>query len=184
MASNQLSVATEPVERVEVPATTATERSGPMARLGAWSATHLRVVLLLWLFVLAVFGAFAPQVEHALAGAGWQDSTSQSVQARAVIQRDFGGLGATALQVVIVDHRGPIATDAAAQSVLTKVSKLAARRPPGLHRCRTPAGRLVVARTAGRQSSAPVPPRTPTPWSAPPTPWPDPSAGSPDPAFR
>ena len=105
MASNQLSVVTEPDERVETPATT-TERSGRMARLGAWSATHLRAVLLLWLFVLIVFGAFAPQVEHALAGAGWQDSTSQSVKARAIIQRDFAGLGATALQVVVVDHHG------------------------------------------------------------------------------
>jgi len=123
VASNQLSVATDPDEGVEAPATT-TERSGRMARLGEWSATHLRVVLLMWLVVLIIFGAFAPQVEHALAGAGWQESTSQSVKARAIIQRDFGGLGATALQVVIVDHHGPIATDAAAQSVLTKVSKL------------------------------------------------------------
>jgi len=123
VASNQLSVATEPDEGVEAPATT-TERSGRMARLGAWSATHLRAVLLLWLVVLIIFGAFAPQVEHTLAGAGWQDSTSQSVKARAIIQRDFAGLGATALQVVIVDHHGPIATDAAARSVLTKVSKL------------------------------------------------------------
>jgi RND superfamily putative drug exporter len=123
VASNQLSVVTEPDERVETPATT-TERSGRMARLGAWSATHLRAVLLLWLVVLIVFGAFAPQVEHALAGAGWQDSTSQSVKARAIIQRDFAGLGATALQVVIVDHHGPIATDPVARAVLTKVSKL------------------------------------------------------------
>ena len=123
MASNQLSVLTDPDERVEAPATT-TERNGRMARLGAWSATHLRAVLLLWLVVLIVFGAFAPQVEHALAGAGWQDSNSQSVKARALIQRDFAGLGATALQVVIVDHHGPITTDAAAQTVLTKVSNL------------------------------------------------------------
>ncbi len=123
MATNQLSVLTEPDEEVEAPATTS-ERSGRMARLGAWSATHLRAVLLLWLIVLIIFGAFAPQVEHALAGAGWQDSTSQSVKARAIVQRDFAGLGATALQVVIVDHSRPIATDAAAQVVLTKVSKL------------------------------------------------------------
>jgi RND superfamily putative drug exporter len=94
-----------------------------MARLGTWSAT-LRAVLLIWLAVLAVFGTFAPQVEHALAGAGWQDSTSQSVRARAIIQRDFAGLGATALQVVIVDHNGPIATDSAARAVVAKVSAL------------------------------------------------------------
>ena len=95
-----------------------------LARLGAWTATHLRTVLLSWLVVLGVFGAFAPRVESALAGAGWQDSTSQSVRARAIIQRDFAGLGATALQVVLVDHRGPIATDPAAQSVLSKVVRL------------------------------------------------------------
>ena len=47
-----------------------------LAGLGAWAAGHLRVVLMLWLFVLAVFGAFAPKVESALSGAGWQDSGS------------------------------------------------------------------------------------------------------------
>ncbi len=123
MTSNQPSLTTEapqPTAAIAAP----THRRGPMARLGAWSATHLRAVLLLWLVVLGAFGAFAPQVEHALAGAGWQDSTSQSVRARAIIQRDFAGLGATALQVVVVDHHGPIATDPAAQSVLTKVSAL------------------------------------------------------------
>ena len=78
---------------------------GQLARLGVWSASHLRVVLLAWAMVLLLFGAFAPRVEHALAGAGWQDSTSQSVEARQIIQRQFAGVGATALQVVVVDHR-------------------------------------------------------------------------------
>ena len=81
---------------------------GAFARLGRWTATHLRFVALTWLAVLIVFGAFAPKVETALAGAGWQDSSSQSVQARNIIQRDFSGLGAAGLQVVIVDHHGAI----------------------------------------------------------------------------
>src|SRR5664279_2879383 len=78
-------------------------RPGPFARLGGWAATHFRRVLIAWVLVLLVFGIFAVHVENALAGAGWQASNSQSVAARAVIEKDFAGLGATGLQVVIVD---------------------------------------------------------------------------------
>ena len=123
MAPNQDTLAIEPAPPAG-PTAAPRPKRGPMARLGAWSATHLRAVLLVWLAVLAAFGVFAPQVEHALAGAGWQDSTSQSVRARAVIERDFAGLGATALQVVVVDSHHPIATDPAARVVLAKVTAL------------------------------------------------------------
>ncbi len=81
-------------------------------------------MLLAWLAILIVFGVFAPKVESALAGAGWQDSTSQSVQARQIVQRDFAGLGSSALQVVIVDRTGRIASDPAAQAVVSKVDKM------------------------------------------------------------
>jgi RND superfamily putative drug exporter len=101
-----------------------TPPAGHLARLGAWTADHLRVVVLAWAAVLAVFGAFAPQVEHALAGAGWQDSTSQSVKARQIVEKEFQGLGATALQVVVVDQRAPLATDRAAQAVLARAAAL------------------------------------------------------------
>ena len=97
---------------------------GVFARLGHWTATHFRLVLQAWLVVLIVFGAFAPMVETALAGAGWQDSSSQSVQARNLIQRDFAGLGAAALQVVVVDHQGPIAADPTAQIAIAKAAAL------------------------------------------------------------
>jgi RND superfamily putative drug exporter len=103
--------------------------SGWLARLGAWAATHLAVVLLLWLAILAVFGAFAPRVESALSGAGWQDSTSSSVQAREVIARDFGGLGSTALQVVVHDSNGPIAADPTAQRAIAQASALLSADP-------------------------------------------------------
>src|SRR6516165_8958707 len=99
-------------------------RPGAMARLGAWTATHLRAVLVGWAVVILAFGFFAPRVQSALAGAGWQDSTSQSVAARAVIQRDFHGLGASALQVVVVDHGAPISADPAAQAVVARVTGL------------------------------------------------------------
>jgi RND superfamily putative drug exporter len=97
-------------------------RPSPFTRLGAWAATHFRRVLIAWLLVLLVFGFFAVRVENALAGAGWQASNSQSVAARAVIQKDFSGLGATGLQVVIVDHHGPIASDPQARAIEAKAT--------------------------------------------------------------
>ncbi|HEX7444392.1 MAG TPA: MMPL family transporter, partial [Acidimicrobiales bacterium] len=81
-------------------------------------------MLIGWLLVLLVFGIFAVHVENALAGAGWQASNSQSVAARAVIEKNFAGLGATGLQVVIVDHRGPIASDPAARAVVAKATSV------------------------------------------------------------
>ena len=106
------------------PGAAAHAHPGHLARLGAWTATHLRAVLVIWAAVLLGFGFFAPRVEHALAGAGWQDSTSQSVRAREVIQKQFAGLGSTALQVVVVDRQRPIASDPAAQAVMAKASAL------------------------------------------------------------
>lgn len=97
-------------------------RPGLLARAGAWSASHLRVVIAVWIVVLAVFGVFAPKVTSELAGAGWQASGSQSVAARNLIQRDFSGLGSSALQVVITDSRRPIADDPAAQRVIARVT--------------------------------------------------------------
>jgi RND superfamily putative drug exporter len=99
-------------------------RPGALARLGAWTATHLRAVLIGWAVVIVAFGFFAPRVQSALAGAGWQDSTSPSVAARTLIQRNFAGLGASALQVVVVDHQAPISSDPAAQAVVGRVTTL------------------------------------------------------------
>ncbi len=111
-----------PIRPDTPPGTQRQRRSGTLAQLGAWAATHLRLVLLGWAIVLVVFGFFAPSVETALAGAGWQDSTSQSVTARNLIGKDFAGLGSSALQVVVVDHNAPIATDPAAQATLASVA--------------------------------------------------------------
>ena len=101
----------------------------PFTRLGTWAATHFRRVLIAWLLVLLVFGFFAVHVESALAGAGWQASNSQSVAARAVIQKDFSGLGATGLQVVIVDHHGSIASDPQAQVIAAKATTVLRNDP-------------------------------------------------------
>ncbi len=99
-------------------------KAGWLAQLGGWSGSHLRVVLIAWLLVLGVFGAFAPKVMSSLSGAGWQDSTSSSVRARDVIAKDFAGLGSTALQVVVVDKSGAIAGDPAAQTVIAQATAL------------------------------------------------------------
>ena len=61
--------AAAPTSRVAPP-------GGVFARSGRWTATHFRLVLAAWFVVLVAFGAFAPSVETALAGAGWQDSSS------------------------------------------------------------------------------------------------------------
>ena len=97
-------------------------RDGLLSRLGAWSATHLRVVLIGWLVVVTAFGAFAPQVESALSGGGWQDSGSQSITARNLIAKDFAGLGSTALQVVVHDSTDSVAADPVARRVIAKVT--------------------------------------------------------------
>jgi putative drug exporter of the RND superfamily len=43
----------------------------------------------------------APGAEHALSGGGWQADGSDSVKARALIERHFDGQGSYALLVVV-----------------------------------------------------------------------------------
>ncbi len=76
-------------------------RVGPIGRLGRYTATHLRTVLIGWLVVAVVLGVFAPRVEKALSGAGWEAGSSQSVQARKLVERDFAGLGSYGLMTVL-----------------------------------------------------------------------------------
>jgi RND superfamily putative drug exporter len=138
--------------------TPAPPRWGWLGRLGGWTGRHLRPVLAGWAIVLVGFGFFAPQVESVLAGAGWQDSGSQSVQAREVMGRDFAGLGSSALQVVVVDRSRPIADDPAARSALDRAETLLRADPdvstvvgpePGLSL--SPDGRTAIV-TAGARA--------------------------------
>ena len=46
-------------------------------------------------------GFFAPRVETALSGAGWETTGSQSVQARQLIDKNFHGLSSYGLMTVI-----------------------------------------------------------------------------------
>src|SRR4051794_36365878 len=78
--------------------------AGPLGRLGRWAATHQRLVVLVWIGVIVGLGVFAPRAEHALSGGGWQADDSESVQARRLIDRQFGGQGSYALAVVVSSH--------------------------------------------------------------------------------
>jgi len=90
---------------------------GPVGRLGRYAATHFRQVLGAWVLVALVLGFFAPRVEKALSGAGWEATGSQSVQARKVIQRNFHGLSSSALQVVVHSDTKTIGSPAFAAAI-------------------------------------------------------------------
>ncbi|HJS94946.1 MAG TPA: MMPL family transporter [Solirubrobacteraceae bacterium] len=81
------------------------ESLGIFGRLGRWSAQHRRTVFLGWATLIIALGAVAPRVEHALSGGGWQADGSQSVAARALIERHFDGQGSYALAVVVSSAR-------------------------------------------------------------------------------
>ena len=74
---------------------------GPIGRLGRYTATHFRVVLVSWMVVAIGLGLFAPRVETALSGAGWETTGSQSVQARNLINKHFRGLSSYGLMAVM-----------------------------------------------------------------------------------
>ncbi len=74
---------------------------GPVGRLGRMAARHPGRVGLVWLVVALGLGFLAPKVEHALSGAGWEAAGSESVQARDLIDREFGGLSSYSIQVVV-----------------------------------------------------------------------------------
>ncbi len=76
-------------------------RLGPVGRLGRFTASHGRAVALVWVVVAVGLGALAPRVEHALSGAGWEATGSESVKARELVDRSFQGLSSSALQVVV-----------------------------------------------------------------------------------
>ena len=104
------------------------EAVGPIGRLGRWTADHFRAVAIAWVVVAVGFGFFAPKVETALSGAGWQANGSESVQARQLIQANFGGLSSSALMVV-VHSPGQTATDPAFRATVSRVEQLLRANP-------------------------------------------------------
>ena len=140
---------------------------GPIGRLGRYTATHFRTVLIGWLVVAVVLGFFAPRVETALSGAGWEASGSQSVQARKLVERNFAGLGSYGLMTVVYSPTQTVGSPAFRSAIARVEHTLRAN----------PAVRTVVAPRPGCRSPATVTPRScrpapraiPTRWSPPPT---------------
>ena len=68
---------------------------GPIGRLGRWTATHFRAVAVAWLVIALGLGVLAPRVEHALSGAGWEATGSESVDVRNAADSDLGGMSSS-----------------------------------------------------------------------------------------
>jgi RND superfamily putative drug exporter len=117
---------------------------GPIGRLGRFTATHFRLVLAGWLVVAVALGALAPRVETALSGAGWEATGSQSVKARALIDRNFRGLSSYALTTV-VSSPTRTASDPAFRRVVANV-EAALRRDPAVRSVVSPAPRVSISR--------------------------------------
>ncbi len=109
--------------RVSAPAPERPEAVGPIGRLGRWAADHVRAVAIAWAILAVALGLFAPKVETALSGAGWQANGSESVQARALIQRNFGGLSSSALMVVVHSQQ-LTASDAGFRATVARVERV------------------------------------------------------------
>jgi RND superfamily putative drug exporter len=99
---------------------------GPIGKLGRWAATHAGLVFAAWAVVAVGLGIFAPKVEHALSGAGWQANGSESVEVRDLVQREFGGLNSTGLMVVVHSPDQTVSSPAFRQTVADVTAKLKA----------------------------------------------------------
>jgi RND superfamily putative drug exporter len=95
---------------------------GPLGRLGLAVLRHGRATTVIWLLVVIGLGVFAPSVEKSLSGAGWQASGSESVQARELAQRHFGGNASSALEVVVHSDNTPL-TSPAGQHTIARVEQ-------------------------------------------------------------
>ncbi|MHB1251966.1 MAG: MMPL family transporter, partial [Acidimicrobiales bacterium] len=98
---------------------------GPLGKLGMWSVGHKRTVFLSWMVVIIILGIFAPNVEKALSGAGWQANSTQSVAVRNLAQSDFGGQASSSIEVVVQSSR-PLSS-MSGQATLHKVEELLTR---------------------------------------------------------
>ncbi|MDF9717826.1 MMPL family transporter [Nocardioides sp. ChNu-153] len=103
-------------------------RPGPLGRLGVWVTDHARIVTGVWLLLVIGLGAFAPQVEHNLSGAGWQADGSESVAARELARASFGGNASSAIQVVVRAEEGAV-TEGAGAAVLDEVTRVLEAEP-------------------------------------------------------
>jgi RND superfamily putative drug exporter len=119
-------------------------RVGPVGRLGHYTATHFKVVLAGWLVVAVALGVFAPRVESALSGAGWETSGSQSVQARQLIDKNFHGLSSYGLMTVLYSPTTTV-SDPAYRAVIGRVERTL-RRDAAVSAVVAPAAGVSISR--------------------------------------
>ena len=117
------------------------EAVGPIGRLGGWAADHVRAVAIAWAVVALALAVFAPKVETALSGAGWQANGSQSVQARNLIQRNFGGLSSSAPIVVV--HSSTLTTSSPAFRAVVAEAEAILRSDPRISKVVPPRAGVV-----------------------------------------
>ncbi len=99
---------------------------GPIGRLGRWASTHAGIVFAAWAVLAVGLGFFAPRVEHALSGAGWQANGSESVEVRDLVQSEFGGLNSTGLMVVVHSPEQTVSSPAFRRTVRDVTAELEA----------------------------------------------------------
>jgi RND superfamily putative drug exporter len=97
---------------------------GPIGRLGRYTATHFGTIVIAWAVIALGLGFLAPRVEKALSGAGWEASGSESVQARQLIDRNFNGLSAYGLMVVVNSPSARVGDEAFDSTVVAVERKL------------------------------------------------------------
>lgn len=78
--------------------------------------------------VAIALGVLAPRVEHALSGAGWEASGSQSVDVRERVDAEFDGLSSSALMVVVSSDRLTV-DDPGFETVVSGVERELAAHP-------------------------------------------------------
>lgn len=69
--------------------------------LGNWAHSHRRIVWIAWAILVISLGVFAPRLEGALSGAMWEVRGSDSLRARELIDKEFGGLSSQSAVVVL-----------------------------------------------------------------------------------
>ena len=96
-------------------------QSAPLAALGRWSHSHRLAVIAFWAAFTLALGVFAPRLEHALSGALWDVNDSDSLAAREVLEREFGGFSSQS--AVAVFHSDALeASDPAFQSLVDEAT--------------------------------------------------------------
>lgn len=83
--------------------------SAPLARTGRWAHSHRRFVVIAWAVLAVGLGFFAPRLEGALSGAMWEVNDSDSLAAREVLERQFGGFSSQSAVAVL--HSDTLAAD-------------------------------------------------------------------------